>query len=241
MSGVADLREQVEGFAVGVSATVQAVLGDSEVSLVAALLGDRFTITAQDKRGIMLTAGGEPLLDLLVRFDCDWDLPRQFMAVSRAEFKVYAHGENQPLFRYEFDKAAYDTVPTAHVQVHAHRDAFTWVMTRAGRRSKRARARAAETRKVPAMQEIHFPLGGRRFRPALEDVLQMLVEEFGLDAAENWRELLADGRERWRRGQVKASVRDAPEEAAQALRGLGYAVAAPANAEPVSAGVLRQY
>jgi hypothetical protein len=162
------------------------------------------------------------------------------MAVSRAEFRVSAHGESQPLFRYEFDRAAYETVPTAHLQIHAHRDAFTWVMTRAGRRSKRARARAAETQKTPSMHEIHFPLGGRRFRPALEDVLQMLVEEFGIDAVDDWRELLADGREHWRRQQVRASIRDAPDDAAAALEMLGYKVSPPRTVDRHTGG-LRQY
>ena len=46
----------------------------------------------------------------------------------------------------------------------------------------------------------------------------MLVEEFGVDADDSWRQHLADGREHWRRVQTCAAVRDAPGEAVAVLR-----------------------
>ncbi|CAM2813274.1 MULTISPECIES: hypothetical protein [Dermacoccus] len=88
------------------------------------------------------------------------------------------------------------------------------------------------------MDELHFPLGGARFRPALEDVLQMLVEEFGVDAVDGWRKHLAQGRERWRRIQTRAVVRDAPDEAVATLRALGYLVTEP-EGEVLDANIKR--
>ena len=72
------------------------------------------------------------------------------------------------------------------------------------------------------MSDLHFPVGGTRFRPCLEDVLDMLVRELGVDHADAWRTALTDGRERWRRMQTAAVVRDAPVEAIAALTALGY-------------------
>ncbi|MFC0247381.1 hypothetical protein ACFFIO_02585 [Citricoccus parietis] len=74
------------------------------------------------------------------------------------------------------------------------------------------------------MQELHFPMGGHRFRPALEDVLEMLIDEFGIDNDQNAREALKRGRLVWRQTQTKSAVRDDPESAVEVLRGLGYDV-----------------
>ena len=72
--------------------------------------------------------------------------------------------------------------------------------------------------------DLHFPIGGHRFRPCLEDVLQMLIEEFGVDVPAGWRENLMEGRGMWREIQRKAPVSDHPEAAAQALEALGFGV-----------------
>lgn len=105
-------------------------------------------------------------------------------------------------------------VAASHLQIHAHRDALTYVMTRAGSATRRGRRRA-ESEEVPMMQELHFPMGGHRFRPALEDVLEMLIDEFGIDNDQNAREALKRGRLVWRQTQTKSAVRDDPESAWQ--------------------------
>ncbi|MGN6524344.1 MAG: hypothetical protein ACTHMZ_14260 [Actinomycetes bacterium] len=82
------------------------------------------------------------------------------------------------------------------------------------------------------MEALHIPLGGARFRPCLEDFLEFLIHQVGFDAKQPWAEVLAAGRERWRRTQLAASVRDCPEEAARVLVGLGYGIQIPATGEP---------
>jgi hypothetical protein len=237
-----ELATNVGEFAKKITQTIQSVLGLEEVTLKAALLDDKFTITTPQNAPIVLMAEGEPLLDMKVRYECGWDFPHRYMAVDAALYHVFAHGDAQPLFRYEFVKRSTDSAPTAHLHVHAHRDAFTWAMTAAGRRSKRSKRRAKAVLRVPpAMAEVHFPLGGRRFRPALEDVLQMLVEEFGIEAVEGWEHRLQSAREAWRRSQIKAAIRDAPEDAAIALRELGYNIAPPDEAVADNEDALRQY
>ena len=77
------------------------------------------------------------------------------------------------------------------------------------------------------MAALAFPVGGLRMRPCVEDVLQMLKVEFNIDTSDEWRQVLAEGRIRWRRRQVGAAVRDAPEEAARMLRDLHYTVQRP--------------
>jgi hypothetical protein len=136
------------------------------------------------------------------------------------------------LFRFEFVRSAPPTVPTSHIQVHAHRDAIAYVMTRCGtvgRRAKRRSREMASGTAIPRLADLHFPTGGNRFRPCLEDVLQMLILELGVDAEDGWQEALAKGRQQWRLNQIGASVRDSPETAARVLRELGYDVSPPAS------------
>jgi hypothetical protein len=68
-------------------------------------------------------------------------------------------------------------------------------------------------------------------RPCLEDFLHFLVHEFQIDVLPDTSSVLAEGRERWRRRQVGALVRDAPDEAVRVLEELGYEVSPPATGE----------
>ena len=221
-----DLKDQVDRFAQDVTSTLQAVLGEKDVELKAAVLSERFTVSTPEPRGITLCVDGEPLLRLAVKFKCGWDSQNEFVAVDTAEFHVFASQDREALFRYEFVRNMRSPIPCAHLQIHGHRDALAHTMTRAGSRTQRSKKRRADGAS-PRMDELHFPLGGARFRPALEDVLQMLVEEFGVDAADGWRKHLEEGRERWRRIQTRAVVRDAPDEAVATLQALGYLVTKP--------------
>lgn len=61
------------------------------------------------------------------------------MAIESSRLAVYAgsRAANEPLFRYEHVRDPDGPIPTAHLQVHAHRDAFTHAQTSAGKRTKR--------------------------------------------------------------------------------------------------------
>lgn len=227
------LVAEAQRFAAELTATVRAVVGDHVEAFHARALHrpglDHVSVHQGPRTGIPLTVAGAPLLNLTAEYYCVWDSPGQFLAVDESAVKVYAGAKaaGEPLFRYEYTRATAGDVPGAHVQIHGHRDALAFVMTRAGSGSPRGQqlaGRVAQGTAVPRMSDLHFPLGGTRFRPCLEDVLDMLVRELGVDHAQAWRDALADGRERWRRMQVAAVVRDAPEEAAVALAALGYQI-----------------
>lgn len=225
-----DLREQVRSFADDLTSTLRAVLGDDTEELRATEpVAGRFLVSTVDPAGFALTRNGEPFLRLRVSLRCGWDSHRAFPRVVRSEFHlVPASGDTQPLIRYEFDDSNHGNIPGAHLQIHTDDPRIGAALQRAGRRTRRSRRRAkgAEPRHYET-SSLHLPLGGPRFRPALEDVLQMTVEEFGVDAADDWRQHLEEGREGWRRTQTRAVVRDAPEEAVSVLRRLGYHVHPP--------------
>lgn len=216
-----DLAQQ---FADDLTRTVQAVVPGS-APFKAKVLPERSVVSVkQDPAdGIVLTVDNRPHLLLKVSFDCSFDGQSRFLAVDSSEVHVFAYvSPRQPLFRYEYERRA-SQVPAAHIHVHAHRDALTYVMTKSGAGTTRGRRRT-ESEQVPVMQELHFPVGGHRFRPALEDILEMLIDEFGIDNATDARDALQRGRQTWRQTQTKSAVRDDPQSAVEVLEGLGYEV-----------------
>ena len=84
-------------------------------------------------------------------------------------------------------------------------------------------------RPAPDLHALHFPVGGRRFRPTLEEFLLFLDRENLFD---NWKDgLEAEGcLTRWRCGSGNRPGRrpgSSPSEAVGALEALGYRVTAP--------------
>jgi hypothetical protein len=230
------IESQAESFATELTATVRALVPDCRPfeALVNLDRGDaagRFSVRQYPETGIVLTVDGEPLLTLVVQFHCEIDSVGRYLAVHSSKIKVMAAGDAEPLLRYEFLRDAVGDMPSAHIQIHAHRDAFTYVMARAGERSDRGKRRSRRP-VVPRLEHLHLPVGGPRFRPCIEDVLEMLVQEFGVDRPDGALQALRAGRESWRRKQIASVVRDAPEDAARVLRELGYDVHGPQDVLP---------
>ncbi|MCW2693092.1 MAG: hypothetical protein JWM67_1696 [Mycobacterium sp.] len=233
-----DLRRQAGQFAADLTRTVQIVTGPDTPPF--RLLGStdrrgqraRLTIRQDPNTGIPLQVQGRSLLNLRVHYRAAWDHAQRFLAVDRSQVAVYVPEVSEPLFRYEYEREGTPDIPGAHIQVHGHRDALTFVMAACGDRSARGRRRARDiaSGQLPRMADLHLPVGGPRFRPCLEDVLEMLVTELGVDAPAEALPALGDGREQWRRDQLAAAVRDSPETAARVLeQELGYRVARPAG------------
>ncbi|WP_431835752.1 hypothetical protein [Cellulomonas sp. Y8] len=187
------------------------------------------TVQQDPPKGIPLAVDGVVVLRLRASFDCGWDRTGRFLAVRRSTVSIAAEGTDEPLFRYDYDAGSDDNIPAAHLNVHGHRDELVFAMMAAGHRLRgRARTSSVRRGRVPRVSTLHFPLGGHRFRPSFEDVLEMLVREFGLDTRPGWRAAVCAGRTRWRAVQLRAAVRDDPAGAAEALVDLGYAVRRPA-------------
>ena len=225
-----DLVGQATAFAQRLTATLQATLGRGVGQFRAVAVdrpGDaRVSLHQEPRPGLVLSVRGVPLLLLVVSMRLQWDHAGRYLAVDESRYQLSAVGDREPLLRYEYVRRA-EAIPAAHLQVHGHRDSLAAAMTRCGENSPRSRRRAGQGRggfAIPRMQDLHLPLGGARFRPCLEDVLEMVVDEFGIDAEPGARESLAEGREVWRLDQLAAAIRDAPTRAAATLRALGYDV-----------------
>lgn len=226
-----ELLSQVDVFAGDIHDVLTRVLPVKVQPLtVTATAGSRPHVVIQqsESSGVELTADGTPVLHLSFRFWCTWDSAGSYLAVRKSEVGVNSVVSDTPLFHYDYIAESSEDVASAHLNIHAHRDEVVFAMLAAGR-THRGKTRDYAVRKgtIPRVSSLHFPLGGHRFRPCLEDVLEFLIREFGLDTKDQWRDVLQTSRRTWRERQLKAAVRDDPDSAAAALRALGYSITVP--------------
>ena len=122
----------------------------------------------------------------------------------------------RPIVRVEYDgRQSARGRTAAHVHLHANSPELAWMYGSAGR-------------PAPDLHALHFPVGGRRFRPTLEEFLLFLDREnLFNDWKEGWKPRLIRSLEAWERRQAKATARQFPGEAIGALETLGYRVTAP--------------
>lgn len=127
----------------------------------------------------------------------------------------------RPLVRVEYDRAQVRPGRTAaHVHLHANSPELAWVFGSGGQAA-------------PDLHALHFPVGGRRFRPTLEEFLLFLDRESLFnDWKDGWKPKLIQSLEAWERLQARATARQFPEEAAGALEALGYGVTVPTGGAP---------
>lgn len=150
-------------------------------------------------------------LHLLVYFAVNLDSEGRYMAVAKSQFGVYAlpgPSGGEPFVRYEYARDM-DGYPAAHVHVHGESQALG-----------RLNAIANRQRRL-ALSKIHFPVGGKRFRPSLEDLLEFLIaEDFVKPVSEHWRAAVEEHRAAFHARQLRAAIRRDPETARQALGAL---------------------
>jgi hypothetical protein len=214
-------RAQFTRFAEEIRQLVTAVFG-GEIDVVVTHVSGRSRIFAE----IPLMVSGENLARLKIDIWCCLDSHQQFLAVEESTYQLIAQVDRAPIIRFEYERGA-ASKPRAHIQVHAHRGALSHLLSQARHPTPHS------------MESLHLPVGGDRFRPCLEDVIQFLVAECRFDCQEGWRMAIEAGRERWRRTQVRTVVRDSPSEATSMLRALGYTVLAPETEDGSSDHVTR--
>lgn len=233
-----DLKQKADGFAGRIQSRLERVLPDSSTPQLATLVAPlrrgeaRVIVSTVDKLGIPLLVDGNCVLRLTVSYECTTSTESNFLAIESSTFRVNPKDGTMPLFTVDYVKnPSSHNIPAAHLNVHADRDDMTAALKGAGKRDRgRLRRKDAASGKPLRVGSLHFPIGGHRFRLCLEDVLEMLVVEFGLDRKRDWKAAIEEGRQEWRRVQLAVAVGDDPETAAAELRRLKYDVSeAPAG------------
>ncbi|RCL90225.1 MAG: hypothetical protein DBW62_04055 [Microbacterium sp.] len=233
-----DLHARAAEFAQQVQDTISAVLpGDFQI--VSISHGGRFVVRPAgdeaSKQHIPLFVDGEQLAMLGVQVYLGLDSSGNYLKAWRSKIAVHSTLDRTPLVRQEFDALISESAPLAHWHVHADRGALSHLLGRAHA------VRPDVVRKPHDMSSLHFPVGGERFRPCMEDVLEFLVREFGIDHNDRWQDAIRAGRAKWRRMQFRSTVRDLQDEAADVLRGHGWKVEPPADPRDEGPGVLHRW
>lgn len=173
------------------------------------------TAAGREAETIPLLKNDVKVAELFVQIRLTADSEDRYPAVSKSKFELRLN--RHPLLRLDFNKDAH-SVPGCHWNVHGERGAITALLARNNP------GHSGELAKV------HLPVGGARMRPCLEDLLQMLVDEFRFDSLPGALTAIEGGRVQWRRLQLAAMVRDDAEEAVRVLREeLGYTVDDPTD------------
>ncbi|OBF42577.1 hypothetical protein A5719_03360 [Mycolicibacterium peregrinum] len=150
------------------------------------------------------------------------DRSGEHLAVHMSTFQLRDSRGKKPIVRIEYARYA-RSVPASHIHVHAESGLFTQLLAATGHPSP------------AAVQSVHIPTGGDRFRPCVEDFIEFLISECGVAGRDGWRDEVANGRESWRERQTAAAVRDRPEVAIRELERLGLTVTGVPNGERPSA------
>lgn len=116
------------------------------------------------------------------------------------------------IFSYEYGTDPDDEYPEAHLHVAGESPLLDELCQQTGKSTR--------------LRDLHFPVGGRRFRPSLEDVVEMLVTEGFVKARDGWRDVVEASRQAFQEGQLRAAVRQDPETARAELQILDQAKSA---------------
>ncbi len=113
------------------------------------------------------------------------------------------------LCHYDYERNKTDDYPEAHLHVFGASPGLRELNHGRGR--------------VRGLNKLHFPVGGRRYRPTLEDVIEFLIVEGFATPRPGWQAVIKQHRRRFHRIQLRAVIRRDPETAEAAIR--GYAAA----------------
>lgn len=168
-----------------------------------ALVGQDLAKNSPDTKAFPVRIGNrKPRCWLKLGYELSLDQSARFLVVMSSIFCVLAGPDDSScLCHFDYVRENPSGYPEAHVQVNGvseHLDLPGEPNTR-------------------ELGRLHLPVGGRRFRPTLEDVIEFLVVEKLAEPREGWRDVLDEQRCEWEQIQLKAAIRKDPQVAVAVL------------------------
>ena len=87
-----------------------------------------------------------------------------FLTTSKSSYTFEANSDRIPILTYDFVREPPNDFPEAHIHIHGESDVLRGMLQASGREKNK-----------PA--DFHLPVGGRRFRPCLEDIIEFCILE----------------------------------------------------------------
>ncbi len=156
---------------------------------------------------------------LRVEYKLADDPSGRFFRVLSSTFGLYVSvtkGVPVPLVRVEYERSQ---TPSAHVHFHTSSALLGWDYGRAGEPFRRE-------------QSLHFPVGGARFRPTIEEFLLFLDRERLVDTwgTSDWKARAVTRQADYEVRQARGVARRHPRTTAEELRSIGWTVVEPPGA-----------
>lgn len=218
-----DLQQQAKAFAGELTATLNGTVTDGirlSVTMDAsgrAVIGYRLSKDDLHGRAIDLTLGRSPAqLRLRLHHTLVLDESGQHLTTDKSTYTLVAADSDSAILTYDYVRKPPNPYPEAHLHIDGKASGLQHMLDECDRPKSR-----------PA--DLHLPVGGRRFRPSLEDLIEFCVLERLVEARDRWRIALDASRDRFHTQQLRAAVRRNPGQAAELLRSEGWAVAAPSD------------
>jgi hypothetical protein len=209
-----DLRGEAEAFADELSTLLNNTVTDGiRITAVTDKQGQQARIgygigprNLAEPKMVPLTWSGKPklYLGLLFRMAAD-DAGEYPMIRSSVMFLTPdSDPDAQVLLHYDYERGK-EGYPEAHLQVCATSDAWEQAALRYGPKGR-------------PLERLHLPVGGRRYRPSVEDLIEFLITEQLAVGRAGWKKHVQAGRTRFEERQLRAAVRRNPEAAIAVLR-----------------------
>ena len=164
---------------------------------------------------VPLTISRSPArLYLSVLHTLELDDSETFLTTNKSSYTLQADDDTASILTYDFVREPPNEFPEAHIHIHGESDVLVGMLRASGRDKSK-----------PA--DLHLPVGGRRFRPCLEDIIEFCILERLATPREGWKSALNRSRDEFLDQQLRASVHRNPITAADALKRYGWQVIEP--------------
>lgn len=154
---------------------------------------------------IPITTGSEPKIWLGFSMRLEQDFEDKYLMVRQSVMLLSTSADpGDTLLHYDYERDKPDDYPDAHLQICATSEHWERIGIRLDGSER-------------PLERMHLPVGGRRFRPTLEDIIEFLVSEKLVQPKDGWKTAVTEGREQFRKKQLRAAIRRDPETARDAL------------------------
>ena len=152
-----------------------------------------------------------PKLHLSVLHTLDLDELSGDLVTSSSTYSLQDATSATAIFTYDYVREPPNEYPEAHFHLYGQSDTLQNLLGVGGRDTDK-----------PA--DLHLPVGGRRYRPCLEDIIEFCILERLVKSRQTWQTAVKQSRSRYHKLQLQAAVRRDPAHAATALQQMGWQV-----------------
>lgn len=209
----------VSDFAQDIQELLDSCLPGSTVFSDPKLSGDTLRAAFTASKELKILPSGSKRASISFEYGLCTNSTGNHLAVERSSFKIQYKAAKKfvPIVRIEYERNARNK-PVSHFQVHADSVPLGLLLARGGQHDKAAQ-----------QQDVHFPMGGHRYRVCAEDMIELMIREFNVEPLEGWEQRVEKGRQDYRAKQEETVIRKNLPKAIKILKELGFNVDPPAD------------